>query len=83
MDKTNKLSNDIRTRLKQMDATNKTLAKDPANSNDVRIRISQHGAVAKKFLDVMVEYKDIQKKYQERYKQRYEGESNTGCKGST
>jgi t-SNARE complex subunit (syntaxin) len=64
-----------------MDVTNKTLAKDPANANDVRIRISQHGALAKRFLDVMGEYKvrrshssnvfqDIQKKYQDRYKQR-------------
>ncbi|KAJ3218999.1 Syntaxin-1A [Clydaea vesicula] len=70
MDKTNKQSALIRNKLKQMDTVNKTLAKDPKNANDVRIRLSQHGAVAKKFLDVMTEYKSIQTKYQEKYKQR-------------
>ncbi|KAJ1544129.1 Syntaxin-1A [Cladochytrium tenue] len=39
-------------------------------SAELRIRASQHGAVAKRFLDVMVEYKDVQKKYQDKYRQR-------------
>jgi t-SNARE complex subunit (syntaxin) len=70
MSKTNKQTNEIRNKIKAMDVVNKSLASDPANANDVRIRISQHTALAKRFLDVMTEYKDIQKKYQDRYKQR-------------
>lgn len=70
MERTNKQSGDIRNKLKNMDTVNKTLAKDPKNANDVRIRASQHGTLAKRFLDVMMEYKEIQKKYQEKYKQR-------------
>ncbi|KAJ3330166.1 Syntaxin-1A [Blyttiomyces sp. JEL0837] len=70
MDKVNKLSTDIRNKMKAMEAENKKIAKQSARSGDARIRISQHGALAKKFLDVMLEYKDIQKKYQDKYKQR-------------
>ncbi len=32
--------------------------------------MAQHSTITKRFLDVMMEYKDIQKKYQEKYKQR-------------
>ncbi|KAI9208472.1 t-SNARE [Polychytrium aggregatum] len=70
MDKTNKLAADIRNRLKAMDAKNKKLSVENPGSSDIRIRINQHSAAAKKFLDVMTEYKDIQKKYQDKYKQR-------------
>jgi syntaxin 1A/syntaxin 1B/2/3 len=53
-----------------IEAANKKLAQDKQKNSDVRIRISQHAALTKKFLDVMMEYKDIQKKYQDKYKQR-------------
>ncbi|KAI8804710.1 t-SNARE [Cladochytrium replicatum] len=71
MDKANKLAADIRNKLKAMEAQNKKLAKDKtAAQSDLRMRISQHGAAAKKFLDVMTEYKDVQQRYQDKYKQR-------------
>ncbi|KAI8614076.1 t-SNARE [Chytriomyces sp. MP71] len=70
MDHANGLSGSIRNRLKAMEAANKKFAKQGTRSGDARIRITQHGAIAKKFLDVMMEYKDIQKKYQDKYKQR-------------
>ena len=41
MDKTNKLSNEIRNKLKSMDANNKALQKKDSNGSDVKIRISQ------------------------------------------
>ncbi|KAJ3290871.1 t-SNARE [Rhizoclosmatium globosum] len=69
MDRANQLSSGIRNRLKAMEAANKKFAKQ-TRSGDARIRVTQHGAIAKKFLDVMMEYKDIQKKYQDKYKQR-------------
>ncbi|KAJ3148521.1 Syntaxin-1A, partial [Irineochytrium annulatum] len=65
----NKQSVEIRNKLKAMEAANKKLAKSNPSS-DVRVRISQHGVVTKKFLDVMNEYQEIQKRYQEKYKQR-------------
>ncbi|KND01395.1 uncharacterized protein SPPG_09095 [Spizellomyces punctatus DAOM BR117] len=70
MDRTNKLSAEIRAKLKAMDGDNKAMAKKPGQESDARIRISQHGATTKKFLDVMNDYKAIQTKYQEKYKQR-------------
>ena len=43
-----------------MEAENKKLAKDNSKgSGDARIRSTQHGALTKKFLDVMMEYKDV------------------------
>ncbi|KAJ3077109.1 Exocyst complex component 7 [Podochytrium sp. JEL0797] len=70
MDRANGLSSSIRNRLKAMEAANKKFAKQGGRTGDARIRVTQHGAIAKKFLDVMMEYKDIQKKYQDKYKQR-------------
>ncbi|KAI9334341.1 t-SNARE [Zopfochytrium polystomum] len=72
MEKVNKQSTDIRNRLKTIEADNKKMSKEKKSNAELRIRISQYGAVAKKFLDVMMEYKDIQKKYQDKYKQRME-----------
>ncbi|KAJ3200516.1 Plasma membrane t-SNARE, secretory vesicle fusion [Entophlyctis luteolus] len=69
MEKANQLSGSVRNKLKAMEAANKKVAKQ-TRSGDARIRITQHGAIAKKFLDVMMEYKDTQKKYQDKYKQR-------------
>ncbi|KAJ3105465.1 Syntaxin-1A [Phlyctochytrium planicorne] len=70
MSVTNKQSSEVRNKLKAMEAANKKLLKTPGSSADARIRITQHGVVTKKFLDVMMEYKDVQKKYQEKYKQQ-------------
>ncbi|KAJ3039277.1 Syntaxin-1A [Rhizophlyctis rosea] len=70
MDQTNKKAGEIRNKLKAMEAQNKQLEKKGDNPSDVRIRVTQHGGLTKRFLDVMMEYKDIQKKYQDKYKQR-------------
>ncbi|KAJ3293277.1 Syntaxin-1A [Borealophlyctis nickersoniae] len=70
MERTNKQAGEIRNKLKAMEAQNKALESKGDNPSDLRIRVSQHGALTKKFLDVMMEYKDIQKKYQDKYKQR-------------
>ncbi|KAJ3055677.1 Syntaxin-1A [Rhizophlyctis rosea] len=70
MDTTNKKAGDIRNKLKAMEAQNKALEKKGDSPSDVRIRVTQHGGLTKRFLDVMMEYKDIQKKYQDKYKQR-------------
>eukprot|EP00842_Homolaphlyctis_polyrhiza_P000681 jgi/Hompol1/1613/HPOL_005661-RA len=70
MDRTNKVSGEIRNKLKAIDAQNKALQQKDPNSSDVKIRISQHGVLTKNFLDVMMEYKRIQETYQDKYKDR-------------
>ncbi|KAJ3122494.1 Syntaxin-1A [Nowakowskiella sp. JEL0407] len=70
MDKTNKIAADIRNKLKNMETENKKLAKSDKNTSDLKVRINQHGVITKKFIEIMTEYKDVQKKYQEKYKQR-------------
>ncbi|KAI8848275.1 t-SNARE [Chytridium lagenaria] len=70
MASTNKQSTEVRNKLKAMEAANKKLLKTQSNAGEVRIRVTQHGVVTKRFLDVMMEYKDVQKKYQDKYKQQ-------------
>ena len=53
-----------------MESENKKMAAKTPDSSDLRIRQSQHSAITKKFLDAMMEYKQIQTKYQDKYKQR-------------
>ncbi|RKO97242.1 hypothetical protein CXG81DRAFT_15985 [Caulochytrium protostelioides] len=70
MNRTNKEATAIRNQLKAMEADNKALAAKNTQPSELRVRVNQHGAITKKFLDVMNEYKAIQQKYQEKYKQR-------------
>ncbi|KAI8928566.1 t-SNARE [Entophlyctis helioformis] len=70
MDKTNKISGEIRNKLKAMDAENKAMQKKDPSSSDAKIRVSQHGVLTKSFLEVMMEYKKIQEMYQDKYKDR-------------
>ncbi|KAI8819261.1 t-SNARE [Fimicolochytrium jonesii] len=70
MDRTNKASAAIRTKLKGIDTENRALTKQPGQEGDARIRITQHQSITKKFLDVMQDYQSIQTKYQDKYKQR-------------
>ncbi|KAH9270949.1 hypothetical protein BASA83_006905 [Batrachochytrium salamandrivorans] len=84
MDKTNRVSGEIRNKLKDtlylnqilfwekktlMQKTSLSRKKDPS-SNDVKIRISQHGVLTRNFLEVMMEYKKTQETYQDKYKDR-------------
>ncbi|KAH6577199.1 hypothetical protein BASA60_004134 [Batrachochytrium salamandrivorans] len=77
MDKTNRVSGEIRNKLKDtflgkkdIDAENKSQQKKDPSSNDVKIRISQHGVLTRNFLEVMMEYKKTQETYQDKYKDR-------------
>jgi t-SNARE complex subunit (syntaxin) len=72
MERTNKQANEIRVKLKVMEATNKKQVHEKGDDGDVKIKVTQHGVLTKNFLDVMMEYKGIQQRYQEKYKQRIE-----------
>ncbi|KAJ1504483.1 Syntaxin-1A, partial [Coelomomyces lativittatus] len=63
-------STTIRKKLKDMDTANKQFEAKKTSPSDSRIRSSQHAMLLKKFTDVMVEYNDIQTKYQGKYRQR-------------
>ncbi|TPX35971.1 hypothetical protein SmJEL517_g01817 [Synchytrium microbalum] len=67
---TNKAAGEVRNRIKNMEQQNKKLAKQYEGSSDVSIRVSQHANLTKKFLDIMTDYKNLQKEYQEKYKAR-------------
>lgn len=58
-----------------MEAKNQKLGAT-SNNNDLtaeqRIRISQHGNLTKKFVDVVGEYQEIQTKYKNKYRDRLE-----------
>ena len=61
----------------EMDTNNKNLKKQN-NSSDVNIRISQHGVLTKNFLDLMMEYKNLQEVYQGKYKDRMQRQALVG-----
>lgn len=68
MNETNKSCQAVKNKLKAMEAENAKLK--GKNEGEFRMRSNQHGAVLKSFMDVMSRYKDVQKMYQEKYKQR-------------
>lgn len=69
-DRTNALSTQVRTALKNMDAELKQKAQnepDSVQSSDYRIRKNMHATLTKKFIDVMQDYQDRQTKYKKKY----------------
>jgi syntaxin 1A/syntaxin 1B/2/3 len=66
---TNEAANEIRNKLKSMDAENKKLKQGSA---EFRIRISMHGTLTRKFLDLMAEYQEVQTKYKNKFREKVE-----------
>ena len=62
-----------------MDNANKKLKKQNI-SGDINIRIGQHGVLTKNFLDVMMDYKNLQETYQGKYKDRMQRQALIGKK---
>jgi syntaxin 1B/2/3 len=44
----------------------------PANSGDLPMRKTQHAALKKKFIETIQRYQDIERTYQQKYRQRVE-----------
>ena len=58
-----------------MEAKNKKLGADSSKTEltaEQRIRISQHGNVTKKFVEIVTEYQEMQTKYKNKYRDRLE-----------
>ncbi|KAG4108406.1 t-SNARE [Neocallimastix lanati (nom. inval.)] len=71
MDTIAKNSKDIQLQLIAIDKENKKLSSQ-LQPSDLRIRQTQHVSLTKSFMDTMKKYRDIQTKYQEKYKERME-----------
>ncbi|KAH8554868.1 t-SNARE [Umbelopsis sp. PMI_123] len=68
INQTNKLNLSIKTRIKALEASNAGL---PSNS-DANIRRSQVAKLKKNFMDSIVRYQDVERTYQQKYRQRME-----------
>lgn len=66
---TEKSAKNIKTKLRDMHAQNKNL---PEGTADHRIRVSMHGTLTRKFLDLMSEYQEVQTKHKNKYREKFE-----------
>ncbi|CAO3635872.1 unnamed protein product [Mucor hiemalis] len=66
---TTKLNNQCKTKIKAIESSN---ARMPASSGDLPMRKTQHAALKKKFIETIQRYQDIERTYQQKYRQRVE-----------
>lgn len=66
---TTKLNNQCKTKIKAIELSN---ARMPASSGDLPMRKTQHAALKKKFIETIQRYQDIERTYQQKYRQRVE-----------
>lgn len=66
---TAKLNNQCKTKIKAIELGN---ARMPASSGDLPMRKTQHAALKKKFIETIQRYQDIERTYQQKYRQRVE-----------
>ncbi|KAI9268956.1 t-SNARE [Phascolomyces articulosus] len=67
--KTTKLNNEAKKKIKALELSNARL---PASSGDRPMRVTQHSAVKKRFIETIQRYQDIERTYQQKYRQRVE-----------
>ncbi|ORX61703.1 t-SNARE [Hesseltinella vesiculosa] len=66
---TAKLNNDTKNRIKAIELANARL---PPSTGDLPMRKTQHAALKKKFIECIQRYQDIERTYQQKYRQRVE-----------
>ncbi|KAI8364496.1 t-SNARE [Choanephora cucurbitarum] len=66
---TTKLNNQCKTKIKAIELSN---ARMPASSGDLPMRKTQHAALKKKFIETIQRYQDIERTFQQKYRQRVE-----------
>ncbi|CEP18619.1 hypothetical protein [Parasitella parasitica] len=66
---TTKLNNQCKTKIKAIELG---IARMPANVGDLPMRKTQHAALKKKFIETIQRYQDIERTYQQKYRQRVE-----------
>ncbi|KAI9284285.1 t-SNARE [Umbelopsis sp. AD052] len=68
INQTNKLNLSIKNRIKALESSNTSLP----NNSDANIRRSQLAKLKKNFMDSIVRYQDVERTYQQKYRQRME-----------
>ncbi|KAI8065654.1 t-SNARE [Gongronella butleri] len=66
---TTKLNNETKKRIKALELAN---ARMPPSTGDLPMRKTQHAALKKKFIECIQRYQDIERTYQQKYRQRVE-----------
>ncbi|RCH92998.1 syntaxin, partial [Rhizopus stolonifer] len=66
---TTKLNNECKNKIKAIELSN---ARMPASSGDLPMRKTQHAALKKKFIETIQRYQDIERTFQQKYRQRVE-----------
>ncbi|RUP46924.1 t-SNARE [Jimgerdemannia flammicorona] len=66
---TNKMNNGVKNRIKAMELNN---ARMPSNSGDLQMRQTQHSALKKRFLETITHFQDVERTFQQKYRQRVE-----------
>ncbi|KAI8643501.1 t-SNARE [Parasitella parasitica] len=66
---TTKLNNQCKTKIKAIELG---IARMPATVGDLPMRKTQHAALKKKFIETIQRYQDIERTYQQKYRQRVE-----------
>ncbi|KAI8342597.1 t-SNARE [Chlamydoabsidia padenii] len=69
VNETAQLNNETKDRIKGIELSN---AQMPVNSGDLPMRKTQHAALKKKFIESIQRYQDIERTYQQKYRQRVE-----------
>jgi len=72
MAETNHQATEVRNKLKVMDTENKEFAKREPGASETRIRANMHGTLTRKFVDLMTDYRELQTKYKNKYRERVE-----------
>lgn len=66
---TTKLNNQCKNKIKAIELS---IVRMPAHSGDLPMRKTQHAALKKKFIETIQRYQDIERTYQQKYRQRVE-----------
>ncbi|GAA5803962.1 t-SNARE [Helicostylum pulchrum] len=66
---TTKLNNQCKNKIKAIELSN---ARMPLSAGDLPMRKTQHSALKKKFIETIQRYQDIERTYQQKYRQRVE-----------
>ncbi|CEG67278.1 hypothetical protein RMATCC62417_03731 [Rhizopus microsporus] len=66
---TTQLNNECKNKIKAIELSN---ARMPVHSGDLPMRKTQHAALKKKFIETIQRYQDIERTYQQKYRQRVE-----------
>ncbi|CAO3618623.1 unnamed protein product [Cunninghamella echinulata] len=69
VNETTKLNNETKKRIQGLELAN---AKLPPSTGDLPMRKTQHAALKKKFIESIQRYQDIERTYQQKYRQRVE-----------